>query len=837
LLRLNNYFLYNVGMNINALPFSDPAAVASRQLENHHFNDKVGGKTALYRAVEAKKLDEVIALIKMGADPFIVDDKTQNSCFHLAARQANPEVLTELSKAHIPAGQLESRNSRGFTPFYIACGKGNKEAAAALLAIGAAKDCKCRPKEISALHVAAINDHANIIELFKDAGPEIVDARDKDGFTPLHVACANGNKEAAAALLAIGAAKDCKAGPKERSALHVAAGNGHANIIELFKDSGPEIVDATDKDGWTPLHLACVTGKKEAAAALLAIGAAKESKGGPQEQSALHIAALAGHASIIELFKDSGPEVIDAKDNAGWSPLHTACTAGKKETAAALIAIGAAKDCKGVPHEQSALHMAAWMGHTHIIELFTGSSLEIIDATDSKGLTPLDIAFNNGFVDTGIALLQLSAAEKKYDLEQLRAGKLPEGLQLNGDFQCIPGRGDDNLTHLPRGLQIAGDLYLCNCPIQELPENLKVGGNILLSGCFSLSELPDWISTLGPRADGQIREIHLNNTGLSQETLDALMQTDHPGIEFVFEEIEEEGQEDSFASLYEAFDFWLEAVEDNDLSMPEIQFDQFQDKVLLFLYKLASTAEYENPIVRPLLAKRVLELFRVMQTNEEIKERAVDLIFEGVSTCGDRVTTTLDAIELMILLHKIEHSPNTEAELRELGKRFFLLDMVTAKAKACAAKIKNRHEELEVVLAFHIFLADRFNLPVQSRDMLFLENHAKVTPEQIKAAGDEIEQAYSDLQLELFLKNWSPWIAYERSLAIPSYDELPIAEDCIVASDAVCLITHEPPVEPVIYNNNLYDYGAFIEQYKNSGKDPLNGDVSIDLSLLRRLSS
>ena len=48
-----------------------------------------------------------------------------------------------------------------------------------------------------------------------------------------------------------------------------------------------------------------------------------------------------------------------------------------------------------------------------------------------------------------------------------------------------------NITFLPEGLEVGGDLYLYNCKnIESLPEGLKVGGNLYLS-YTNITSLPE----------------------------------------------------------------------------------------------------------------------------------------------------------------------------------------------------------------------------------------------------------------------------------------------------------------------------------------------------------
>lgn len=107
-------------------------------------------------------------------------------------------------------------------------------------------------KEI--IKAAKSGDTNRVSELLAmDAG--LVDARDKDGSTPLHCATWKGHPEVAAVLLAAGA--DVNAhnnnGHWGTTPLHAAAHANQAAIAQLLIDKGAD-VNARDLEGKTPMH-------------------------------------------------------------------------------------------------------------------------------------------------------------------------------------------------------------------------------------------------------------------------------------------------------------------------------------------------------------------------------------------------------------------------------------------------------------------------------------------------------------------------------------------------------------------------------------------------------
>jgi hypothetical protein len=146
-----------------------------------------------------------------------------------------------------------------------------------------------------------------------------------------------------------------------------------------------------------------------------------------------------------------------------------------------------------------------------------------------------------------------------------------------------------------------------------------------------------------------------------------------------------------------------------------------------------------------------------MAVDIEIKANAFELIHAGLATRNGTIISTLDRIELMILVKKIENTEHSAEELKKLGKSFFLLKMVKAKSQK---ETLTWVDEVEMNLAFQFGLVKRFKLPIKTYQ--FFLPSIEITQDQLKTFGDEIEQTYTDEKLETFLKTWSPWVEFQR---------------------------------------------------------------------------
>ena len=115
---------------------------------------------------------------------------------------------------------------------------------------------------------------------------------DKDGSTPLFLACRYARKACIEKLLAAGARKEGSVETRYVSALHNAAYNGDVECIELLLQARAQVQEK-DKDEWTPLHYA----------------------------------TRFNRVSAIEHLIQARADV-NAMDIIGWTPCHNACRNG-----------------------------------------------------------------------------------------------------------------------------------------------------------------------------------------------------------------------------------------------------------------------------------------------------------------------------------------------------------------------------------------------------------------------------------------------------------------------------------------------------------------------------
>ncbi|XP_051017762.1 LOW QUALITY PROTEIN: ankyrin repeat domain-containing protein 27 [Acomys russatus] len=137
-------------------------------------------------------------------------------------------------------------------------------------------------------------------------------------------------------------------------------------------------VNATDQDGFSPLHMAALHGRTDLVPLLLKHGAHSGARNTSQAVP-LHLACQQGHFQVVKCLLDANAKP-NKKDLGGNTPLIYACSGGHHEVAALLLQRGAsinATNEKG----NTALHEAVMARHALVVELllFHGASADILN--------------------------------------------------------------------------------------------------------------------------------------------------------------------------------------------------------------------------------------------------------------------------------------------------------------------------------------------------------------------------------------------------------------------------------------------------------------------------
>ncbi len=417
------------------------------------------GQTALYKACDSLDHDKIKALLDLGANPDIptefgkrpIDVVLDHYAFDsmrgeeivalLLSRNANagpassPDV--KLSPLHTAASQgktgavklllrynapvdAPSRYDNGMTPYQMAAQYGHLEAAKALQQAGA-NIAKCDNDARSCLHYAVMGGNADLTDMLLKAGRTDINAKDKEGRTPLHLACRMERVEVATKLLAQGAHPTLYDKGGLTPLHHAAEANADQIFAMMTANTALKIdINAPTRDeGMTALHLAVRDNHQMLVHKLLELGA-DPSRAAKNRLLPLHYAILSDQTSSVENLlaglRQKKQPLDNYRDQNGWSLLHYAATRETPQMAAMLIAAGcspaASADTGDTP-----LHIAARAGRMSVVEYLVESKEADMVARNKNDETPLAVALRLGRKDIADYLMQKIIEQNKIDPE------------------------------------------------------------------------------------------------------------------------------------------------------------------------------------------------------------------------------------------------------------------------------------------------------------------------------------------------------------------------------------------------------------------------------------
>uniref|UniRef100_A0A915K751 Ankyrin repeat domain-containing protein 6 n=1 Tax=Romanomermis culicivorax TaxID=13658 RepID=A0A915K751_ROMCU len=177
-----------------------------------------------------------------------------------------------------------------------------------------------------------------------------------------------------------------------RTALHLAAANGHAHIVQILVEHGCDL-NHKDKLGYTALHRACFDGFEEIVRLLVDANGKVDEQDCVQENTALHEAASRGYTSCVELLLKAKANVY-IRNKTGATALHSACQNGYNQSCKLLLQHGCKTNVKD-KYDDTPLHTACRYLHIGVAKILLSESIPI-DEQNKNGDTALHLSTNMG---------------------------------------------------------------------------------------------------------------------------------------------------------------------------------------------------------------------------------------------------------------------------------------------------------------------------------------------------------------------------------------------------------------------------------------------------------
>lgn len=210
------------------------------------------------------------------------------------------------------------------------------------------------------------------------------------------------------------------------SALMWAARSGHADAVEFLIREGAD-VGVGNKFKSTALHHAAHWGFPDIVVTLLE--ALSEQKGVPEEElvdvrnqfgwTPLHWTGKAGMAAAGTVLLERGADV-NAKNLFGNTPLHEAINSGKEDIIRVILDAIAKRDPALVNEQngegETPIVSAAYLGSEEVVSLLLESGADV-SIPDSKGFNPLHRAARGGHAEVVEILLENETSKGRLDLD------------------------------------------------------------------------------------------------------------------------------------------------------------------------------------------------------------------------------------------------------------------------------------------------------------------------------------------------------------------------------------------------------------------------------------
>ncbi|KAM0827673.1 hypothetical protein ACQ4PT_068039 [Festuca glaucescens] len=325
----------------------------------------------------------------------------RNTVLHIAAGQGHGDLVAKLCYSH--SSLISAVNRALDTPLHSAARAGHADAVETIVRLAQANVEEDALRGIlrgkneagdTALHVAARHGHLASVETLVKLAPELVAETNGAGVSALYLAVMSGSVDAVRAIVDSVSHRDASAaGPDSQNALHAAVLQS-SEMVALLLQLRPALAGTVDANKSSPLHFAASDGDCSIIKALLAhsppsTAYLQDSDG----ISALHAAALMGHAAAVRLLLRLYPACADIRDDRGRTFLHAAAMEGRSSIVSYVIKDRMLEHLLNMQDREgnTPFHLAVVAGEHKVISKLLACKKVHSHVMNNDGRTPADL--------------------------------------------------------------------------------------------------------------------------------------------------------------------------------------------------------------------------------------------------------------------------------------------------------------------------------------------------------------------------------------------------------------------------------------------------------------
>lgn len=269
------------------------------------------------------------------------------------------------------------------------------------------------------LHLAArAGNLSRVMEILQSCdaneAKDLLSKKNQEGETPLYVAAESGHALIVEEMLQHMNLETASIPARNGyDSFHVAAKQGHLEVLKELLGEFPNLVMTTDLSCSTALHTAAAQGHIDVVNFLLEIDSNLAKIARNNGKTVLHSAARMGHLEVVKALVSKDPSTGFRTDKKGQTALHMAVKGQNEDIVLELIkpdpSVLKLEDNKG----NTALHIAIKKGRTQIVRCLLSIEGIDVNSLNKAGESPLDIAEKLGNTELFSLLKEAGAAHSK----------------------------------------------------------------------------------------------------------------------------------------------------------------------------------------------------------------------------------------------------------------------------------------------------------------------------------------------------------------------------------------------------------------------------------------